>query len=83
MGSEVEGAMGQLVIEPAIGAVDGLNRDFRTTASYVPGSTVLFLNGLVLIRSADNGWSETRHNQIRLKEAPLAGDDVQIGYLPL
>lgn len=45
-------------IEPALGTVDGVNRDFSAPTSYRAGSLVVFLNGQQLKRELENGWEE-------------------------
>jgi hypothetical protein len=71
------------VIEVAIGAPDGSNLDFYTSSSYLPGTTVVFLNGIALVASLDNGWIEQGNKRIHFKQAPSQGDVVQLYYVPI
>lgn len=74
--------MAAAVLEPVIGAVNGSNRDFRTASQYVPGTLVVFLNGLALAADTDDGWIELGGNRFRMKTAPFAADAVQVYYRP-
>lgn len=69
------------IIRPAIGIVNGVNRDFRTPSPYVPGSVVVYLNGFSKVQTNDDGWDEQGYDKVRLKEAPAVGDTVQLYYL--
>lgn len=70
------------IVETASGAINGANVNFTTSVPYVRGSTVVFLNGFSLARNGSNGWIEVQPNVIRMKEAPLAGDVIQVYFLP-
>ena len=70
------------LISVATGIIDGMNRDFQTSAPYVPGSTVVFLNGIALRKDWDNGWAEFGGSTIRMNEAPIDGDVVQVYFRP-
>lgn len=65
--------MGSSRIEPASGAVDGVNRDFTVPTYYRAGSLVVFLNGQQLKRQLDNGWEETDPTlgRFRMKVPPV------------
>lgn len=69
------------IILPAVGTVNGVNKDFRTPSPYVPGSVVVYLNGFSKEKAADDGWEETGYDRFRMKEAPKVGDQVQVYYL--
>ena len=69
------------IIRPAIGVVNGTNVDFRTPSPYVPGSVVVFLNGVSRVQSADDGWTEEGYDRFKMKEAPRMGDVVEAYYL--
>lgn len=71
------------VIELASGFVDGLNRDFYTSVSYVTGSIEVFLNGQAKRKDWADGWLEMGSNHVRLKQAPAPGDVVQVYFRPL
>lgn len=69
------------------GAVDGVNTVFTVSQPYQPGSTAVFLNGLLTERTLDDGWTETDPSGgvVTLKEAPKGSGDcpdvVQVFYL--
>ena len=69
------------IIRPAIGVVNGVNQDYRTPSPYVPGSVVMFLNGLARKQAADDGWTEEGYDRVRMKQAPKTGDHVEVYYL--
>jgi len=41
------------------GVIDGVNVTFTVSRPYRPGTTAVFLNGLLMERSLDDGWAET------------------------
>lgn len=63
--------------EVPLGAVDGVNLVFTTSVPYKPGSTAVFLNGLLQEPSLDDGWAETSPatGVVTLKEAPRSIGD--------
>jgi len=67
-------------IEQAVGAVDGANVEFDTTASYHAGSTKLAINGVFKEPSDDDGWVEAGGTRVTLKLPPQTGDVIQIAY---
>ena len=69
------------VIEKPVGAINGVNTTFFTSASYVPGSVQVFKNGLMGQRSLVDGWKELGGKKIRLLEAPKDSDVIQVYYL--
>lgn len=71
--------MAYVLFETLVGAVDGVNRTFETTRSYVAGSVVVFLNGLALNIASDD-WAELGGKKIRMKVAPRDTDRVQAFY---
>jgi hypothetical protein len=71
------------LIKAATGAVDGVNVLFNAATDYKPGSVVVFLNGISLRSTLDDGWVELGGNTVQLLEAPLALDVVQIGFAPI
>jgi hypothetical protein len=77
------------IIELLQGPVNGSNLLFRTSVDYVPGSTQVFLNGVVWTQHLENGWDELGGRTIRMKEAPRADpppsnpDVLSVYYLPL
>lgn len=66
--------MGQPRFEVPTGTIDGVNLVFTVSLGYLPGSTAVWLNGVLLERSGPDGWDETDPavGEITLKEAPLA-----------
>lgn len=74
--------------EVPAGAVDGANLVFVVSQPYKPGSTAVFLNGLLQERSLEDGWVETDPalGIVTLKEPPRGNpsgypDIIQIFYL--
>jgi hypothetical protein len=73
--------------EVPTGAIDGVNTSFQVSVPYQPGSTAVFLNGLLQERSLEDGWYETDPlaGEIVLKEAPRPGvvgpDVLQVFFL--
>jgi len=59
----------------AIGLVDGVNRVFGTGHPYHPGTTALYVRGLLRVRTDDDGYveSDPAAGLIELNEAPLPG----------
>jgi hypothetical protein len=58
--------------EVPAGAVNGVNTVFTVSMPYGPGSTAVFINGMLMERSLDDGWFETNPGAgvVTLKEAP-------------
>jgi hypothetical protein len=69
-----------VILEEAIGTIDGVNSLFRTSAPYIQDSLYVFLNGLLKKRDWDDGWEEIDEYSFRLKEAPQFGDTVYVIY---
>jgi hypothetical protein len=69
--------------EPLAGAVDGVNRDFTAGTDFIEGSEVVFVRGLPRRKDWEDGWVVTNAalGQIKLNEAPLPDDDVQMLWL--
>jgi hypothetical protein len=73
--------------EVPTGTIDGINRVFSVSQSYRPGTTAVFLNGLLLEKSLDDGWVESNPlgGEVELKEAPrwraIDSDVVQVFYI--
>ncbi len=74
--------MAKALLVVAQGTADGVNRNFTVGAPYVPGSTIVFLNGAALRKDYDNGWNELGGDKINMKEAPMAGDVLQVYFRP-
>ena len=73
--------MSDPVLSEAIGTVDGVNVDFQTTVAYFPGTLWFFLNGQLIPRvDDDGGLVELGGVDVRLKEAPRAGDRVHFWF---
>lgn len=75
--------MAAFIIEAPHGKIDGTNRVFKLAAAYVRGSVTVFMNGLALIRTSENGWTELGDKKIRLRLAPQNGDSVRVMYRPI
>lgn len=58
--------------EVPVGAVNGVNVTFTVSMPYGPGTTAVFINGMLMERSLDDGWFETNPSTgtVTLKEAP-------------
>lgn len=73
--------------EVPVGVINGLNTVFTVSRPYLPGTTAVFLNGLLQEKSLDDGWLETDPSGgiVTLKEAPrssgLSPDVVQIFFI--
>lgn len=69
--------------ETAIGVVDGINTIFFTSLPYLPGTTAVFLNGLLLEPTLVDGWLEIAPGlgQFQMKEPPRTTDVVRVYYL--
>lgn len=70
-------------IEVAVGAVDGVNRIFRVSTDYRPGTPRVWLNGLLHRKEGTDGWTEMGGRRLQLHEAPREGDTVQVYYVPI
>jgi hypothetical protein len=68
--------------EVPTGALDGVNETFVVAHPYAPGSTAVFLNGLLLHGGSSPEWLESDpvHGVVTLVEAPHSGDVIQIYY---
>lgn len=69
--------------EPMQGDVDGVNRTFRTSLSWRPGTLQVFNDGLAITPDDDDGWTETAPRTIVLNEAPLPGQRIAARYIPV
>lgn len=69
--------------EIAVGAINGSNAVFTVSQAYVANSTAVFINGLLMRRDLEDGWSESSPTigQVTLTEAPKTGDVIQIFFL--
>lgn len=69
------------------GAVDGVNTVYTVSVPYQGGSTAVFINGLLMERTLDDGWTETDPGAgtVTLKEAPRSigacPDVIQVFFL--
>lgn len=75
--------------EVAQGVIDGANVIFTVSQAYKPGTTAVFLNGLLLRADYPDGWTESNPatGEITLKEPPrvtkITPDVVQVFYIDL
>lgn len=64
-----------------------MNTVFTVSMPYAPSSTAVFINGMLMERSLDDGWFETNPSAgvVTLKEAPrsigVSPDVIQIFFL--
>lgn len=69
------------------GAIDGANLVFNVSQTYKPGTTAVFLNGLLLRADYPDGWTESdpATGEVTLKEPPrvtkITPDVVQVFYI--
>jgi hypothetical protein len=61
-------------------APDGANRIFWTSYEYFSGTVSIWRNGVRIVASWDTGYEELGSRQIRMREAPLAGDSLSAQY---
>lgn len=66
------------VIEPVVGSLDGVNTFFSTSASYTPGTVLVFLNGQLLKREV---ITELGGQSFQVDEAPEADDVLYVRYV--
>lgn len=71
------------IIEVPIGSIDGSNTIFLTRYKYVPGSTHVFLNGILTTPGSDEGHVELGGKKIQFLTAPKEGDRVEVIYYPV
>jgi len=71
------------IFEVPTGVIDGVNTTFTVSSAYVVGSTAVYLNGQLKVKTFLDGWTETDPlaGIITLTEAPLDGDVIQIFYI--
>jgi hypothetical protein len=78
--------MGQPRFEVPSGTINGINTIFVVSMSYVAGSTAVWVNGVLLEQTLDDGWAESNPatGEITLKEAPRGSgacpDVIQVFY---
>lgn len=63
-----------------VGDIDGINTEFYTSFDFQPESVQVFWNGRLKVRSWDDGFLVQGTRKVVLKEAPLAGDSLEIEY---
>lgn len=71
------------VIQPAIGAINGTNKNFSVTADYRPGTVRVWINGMLMRQDLVDGWVETGPKTFRMNEAPETGDVVMVYFVPV
>lgn len=62
---------------------DGVITDFQTPQNYRSGTVFVFLNGVLLERDWDDGFTELGGNTIQMKIAPKVLDTLIAMYEPL
>lgn len=65
------------------GALDGVNRLFRTTRPMGPAPVMVYRNGLCKAADLDDGYVVLDATGVLFKEAPQAVDTVAISYVPI
>jgi len=71
------------IFEIPSGSIDGVNRIFYVSTDYRPGTTQVWLNGLMQGRHGQDGWKEMGGKKLQLHEAPRLGDVLQVNYTPI
>ena len=66
------------VTEPAIGAVNGVNVQFETSATYVPGTVLAYLNGQL---RRQESITELGNRTFLLDEPPVSDDILYVRYV--
>ena len=75
--------------EVPAGVIDGANLVFNVSQAYKPGTTAVFLNGLLLRADYTDGWTESNPatGEITMKEPPrvtkITPDVVQVFFIDL
>jgi len=65
------------------GSVDGTNRIFYLSTDYRASTPRVWLNGLLLVKHGQDGWTEMGGKKLQLHEAPRSGDALQVYYTPI
>lgn len=75
--------MSQIKLEIPTGAINGVNRVFTVSRSYITQSVAVYFSGTLHRADNTDGWVETSPllGTITLNEAPLIGDDIQVLFL--
>ena len=73
----------QTSCEIVIGTVNGNNKKFMTRNEYKPGTLLVSLNGVALIKNSVTGWTEAKPNKFNMKIAPEIGDELLAGYISI
>lgn len=63
-----------------VGVVDGANTEFYTSFDFTPETVQVFWNGRLKVRDWDDGFLVQGTRKVVMKEAPLAGDSLEIEY---
>jgi hypothetical protein len=66
----------QVLRETPHGTIDGTNAAFTTAFPFQPGTTMVWLNGLL-----EHGYTEVAPQTIEFTAAPLTGDGLLINYM--
>ncbi len=62
------------------GDINGANTSFLVSLDYDPAEVYVYRNGLLLDASKDNGFTTAPPRGVVMKEAPLAGDTLEVEY---
>jgi hypothetical protein len=62
------------------GAIDGINRVFKSSLAMNLGTVSVFYNGRNKVAVLEDGFTTVDAYTIALKEPPLPGDTVQVSY---
>ena len=64
-----------VVVQVPTGDINGINAVFTTPSSYVPGSLLVFLNGLAQTPGLSNDYVELTDTTFQFNEAPTLNYD--------
>ena len=59
---------------------NGVITDFTVTKIYVPGTVSVWLNGMRLQADLETGFIEIPPQTVRMKEAPVLDDTIEVQY---
>lgn len=69
-----------LQFETPAGIIDASNKVFMLSTSCIPDTLEVFINGLLLESSLDDGWVSLTPQSFELKTAPRPSDTLRVAY---
>ena len=73
-------AIGDIHLEIPSGAIDGSNVTFKTSAPMNPLIVNVWLNGVLIRRNDDDGFTISGVDTFDMNEAPVIGDTIHVRY---